>query len=113
MTVSSLRRTQRRRLSWLLWFACVFVFAQSVASAHAISHIGAGAGRARDGVAVHGTCDLCLIGASIAGAAPLPDPLPALPVVHRDVPRDTTVRSAPSGRFDRAYQSRAPPLAPR
>jgi hypothetical protein len=85
----------------------LFAFAQGVASAHAISHIGQDAGRTRDGGLVHAQCDLCLIGATIAGAAPLPDAPPALPLVHGEVPRDATTCSAPSSRPDRPYQSRA------
>jgi hypothetical protein len=113
MSASSPRPTSRRHLAWLLWFGMLFAFAQGVASAHAISHIGQDAGRTRDGGLVHAQCDLCLIGATIAGAAPLPDAPPALPLVRAEVPRDATTPSAPSNRPERPYQSRAPPLASR
>jgi hypothetical protein len=113
MSATGPRPTSRRRLAWLLVFGVLFAFAQGAASAHAISHLGQDAGRTRDGGLVHAQCDLCLIGATIAGAAPLPDAPPALPLVHAEVPRDATTHSAPSSRPDRPYQSRAPPLAPR
>jgi hypothetical protein len=113
MSASSPRPTSPSRLAWLLVFGMLFAFAQGVASAHAISHIGQDAGRTRDGGLGHAQCDLCLIGATIGGAAPLPDAPPALPLVHAEVPRDATTCSAPSRRPDRPYQSRAPPLASR
>jgi hypothetical protein len=113
MILSSLRTSSRRHLSWLVWLGLLFAIAQAAASAHAISHLGADAGRSRDGGAVHAHCDLCLLGASIGGAAPAAEPPLAwhpdlVDVAYVDELRPF-VASAPA----LAYRSRAPPLAPR
>ena len=107
------RAKPQRRFAWLLWCGLLFAFAQGVASAHAISHVGQDAARIRDAGRIHGPCDLCLVGASIAGAAPLPDGPPALPLVRSDVPHDASPRSAPAARAEIPYRSRAPPVASR
>ena len=62
---------------------------------------------------IHGQCDLCLIGASIAGAAPLPAEPPALPLLRPEVPHDASPHTAPSTRTEISDQSRAPPVASR
>ena len=110
---SRLRAKPPRRFAWLLWCGLLFAVAQGVASAHAISHIGEDAGRVHDAGLIHGHCDLCLIGASIAGAAPLPAEPPALPQVRADVPHDASPYIAPATRVEIPYRSRAPPVASR
>jgi len=107
------RARPQHRFAWLLWCGLLFAFAQGVASAHAISHIGQDAGRMRDAGLIHGPCAVCLIGASIAGGAPLPAEPPALPVVRPDVPHDASPHTARSTRAEIPYRSRAPPVASR
>ena len=108
-----MRPGPRRRLSWLLWFGLLFAFAQAAANVHAISHLGQDVGRSRDGGLVHGQCDLCLIGASIGGAAPAAEPPSALPPPVGRVPYAEPARSDLPSAPALAYQSRAPPAAPR
>lgn len=113
MNLGSLRATSRRHVSWLVWLGLLFAFAQVAASAHAISHLGGDAGRSRDGSAVHAHCDLCLLGASIGGAAPAAESPSAWRPDLVDVAYVDElcpfVASAPA----LAYRSRAPPLVPR
>jgi hypothetical protein len=104
--------SSRRRLSWLLWLGLLLVCAQAAANVHRISHLGQELG-SRDGGLAHAHCELCLLGASIGGAAPTADPPAALQpaIVHVLVP-------ARAGSFELgapalAYRSRAPPDAPR
>jgi|KBSMisStandDraft_5_1062788.scaffolds.fasta_scaffold571879_2 hypothetical protein len=108
-----MRSGSRRRSPWLLWLGLLFAFAQAATNVHAISHLGQDAGRSRDGAPVHAQCDLCLIGASIAGAAPAAEPpsalLPGVGDVPYAGPADTVLQSARA----LAYRSRAPPAAPR
>ena len=73
MALGSTRST-RRRWSWLLSLGLLFAFAQMAANAHAISHFGKDGNGSREGALVHAQCELCLIGAAIGGAAPLPEP---------------------------------------
>ena len=107
------RSTVRRRWSWLLALAVLLVFAQAAANAHAISHLGQDGSRSRDGALVHAHCDLCLIGAAIGGAAPLPEspalrhpPLAAVAVAVVPAPVHDAVPAL-------AFRSRAPPAAQR
>ena len=109
---SSLHPTSRRRLSWLLWFGLLFVCAQAAANAHAISHLGQELG-SRDGGLVHAHCELCLIGASIGGAAPTAEAAPAPHPAVRHVLVAAQPRSLEPGAPALAYRSRAPPDAPR
>ena len=112
MALGSTRSTSRR-WSWLLALGLLFAFAQLAANAHAISHFGKDGNGSREGALVHAQCELCLIGAAIGGAAPLPEPPSlrhpplddvAIAVVFAPV-RDV----APA----LAYRSRAPPAAQR
>jgi hypothetical protein len=113
MIPSSMRPASRRRLSWLLWFGLLFAFAQAAANVHAISHLGQDPARSRDGGLVHAQCDLCLIGASIGGAAPTAEPSPlSIPGVG-DVPYAEPARTVLASAPALAYRSRAPPAAPR
>ena len=107
------RARPQYRFAWLLWCGLLFAFAQGVASAHAISHIGPDAGRMRDAGLIHAPCAQCLIGASIAGGAPLPAEPPALPLLRPDVPHDASLHTALSTRAEIPYRSRAPPVASR
>ena len=106
-------RSTSRRLTWLLWLGLLFAFAQAAASVHAISHFGQDPGRLRDGGLVHAQCDLCLLGASIGGAAPAPEPAATTPPPTADAivaaAEAIPVAAAPA----LAYRSRAPPDAPR
>ena len=113
MVAASVRSIPRRRLAWLLWFGVLFALAQAAASAHAISHIGQESGRAGDRGLVHAQCDLCLLGATIGGAAPVagaPQPVRAA-LAH--VLRAVEFGSAPTIAPAQPYQSRAPPAASR
>ena len=108
-----MRSAARQRVSWLVWLGLLFVFAQTAASVHAISHLGDDAGVPRDSGLVHAKCDLCLLGAGIGGAAPAAEPPSAWEPGVVDVsyvePARTRLPSAPA----LAYRSRAPPDAPR
>ena len=113
MASRRLRPTSRRHLFWLLWLGLLFAFAQAAANAHAISHFGQDGGRLRDGGLVHAHCDLCLIGASIGGAAPSATPAPAaLPALGHVLVAAIAV-ATPASALALAYRSRAPPAAPR
>ena len=114
MDASRLRSTLRRHSAWLLWLALLFPVAQAVAGAHAISHARQEACRATiDACAHQSPCELCLLGAAIAGGAPAGDP-PAigLPELRQELPATVAVAS-PDGQFDPAFRSRAPPPASR
>jgi hypothetical protein len=113
MTLSNLRATSRRRLSWLVWLGLLFAFAQAAASAHAISHLNADASRPHDGGLVHAHCDLCLLGASIGGAAPTAEPSLARHPDLGDVAYVDELRLFVASAPALAYRSRAPPAAPR
>ena len=114
MTASSLRAKPQCRFAWLLWFGLLFAVAQDAASAHAISHIaGPDSGRTGDAGLVHGQCQLCLIGASIGGAAPLPIKPSGPLLMGAAVPQGPSVSAPPSTRAELAYRSRAPPVASR
>ena len=106
--------TLRRFSAWLLWLAFVLPVAQAVAGAHAISHVRPEACQASsDACAQPSSCDLCLLGAAIAGGAPQGDPpVLALPEL-RNAPPATVAVAAPDGRFHPCYRSRAPPSASR
>jgi hypothetical protein len=108
-----IRSTSRRRWSWLVSLGLLFVFAQAAANAHAISHFGKDGAGQREGALVHAQCDLCLIGAAIGGAAPLPE----LPPLRHPPLADVAIDVAPFAVRDvapaLAYRSRAPPAAQR
>jgi hypothetical protein len=102
----------RRRSSWLLWLALLFVLAQAAATVHAVSHLSQELG-SRHGGLVHAPCELCLIGASIGGAAPAADPPVALHPVLGHVLAPVQPGPLERGAAALAYRSRAPPDAPR
>jgi hypothetical protein len=112
MASATPRSTSRRRWS-RLWLGVLFVLAQAAANVHAISHLGQDSGRSRDGALVHAQCELCLIGAAIGAAAPLPEPPaawhPPLGVGAVAIAVARVADAAPA----LAYRSRAPPLAQR
>ena len=108
------RSIVRRHSVWLLWLALLLPVAQAAAGAHTISHAGQAACRTAIDACVHPSpCDLCLVGAAIAGGAPAGDP-PAIaqPELHDERPSTSGIAS-PNGRFDPVYRSRAPPSASR
>ena len=109
MALGSSRSRSRRRWSWLLALGLLFAFAQTAANAHAISHFGQESGRSRDGALVHAQCELCLIGAAIGGAAPLPEAPPAWQPALGDVAVATAVAPLRDVAPALAYRSRAPP----
>lgn len=113
MVSSRIIATPRRRLSWLLLLGVLFALAQAAANVHAISHLGQDVGRLRDGGLVHAQCDLCLVGASIGGAAPLAEP----PRATHPALGHVLVADEAGGMLARAptlaYRSHAPPDAPR
>ena len=116
MAFGSLRSTSRRRCSWLLWLGLLFALAQAAANAHAISHFPhfrQDGGGTLDGALVHAQCDLCLVGAAIGGAAPLPE----TPSAWHPPLADVAIAAAPVAVCDvacaLAYQSRAPPALQR
>ena len=113
MAFGWIRSMTRRRWSWLVSLGLLFAFAQAAANAHAISHYGKDASGQRESALVHAQCDLCLIGAAIGGAAPLPElpPMrhPPLVDVAIDVASVPFRDVAPA----LAYRSRAPPAAQR
>ena len=114
MDTFRLRSILRRHSPWLLWLALLLPVAQATASTHAISHVRQEVCRTALDNCVHpSSCDLCLLGAAIAGTAPAGDP-PAVVVPElRDERPSTFAVASPDGRFDPVYRSRAPPSAPR
>lgn len=106
-------RSTSRRWSWLLALGLLFAFAQMAANAHAILHFGKDGNGPREGALVHAQCELCLIGAAIGGAAPLPE----LPTLRHPPLVDVAIAVVPAPVRDvapaLAYRSRAPPAAQR
>ncbi len=105
------RTFSKRRFMWLLWLALSIPTAQTLATAHALSHSQLEATGESGGKQVlhEALCGLCVTAASLGSAAPTGAPLffPFL-VPLREVPH------ADSNRFAfaltaRAYESRAPP----
>ncbi|MBV9892512.1 MAG: hypothetical protein JO090_16735 [Rhizobacter sp.] len=109
MAFGSLRSTLRRRWSWLLSLGLLFAFAQAAANSHAISH-GVGS---RDGALIHAQCDLCLMGAAIGSAAPLPEPPSARHPPLGDVAIVVAAVAVRDVACALAYRSRAPPALQR
>src|SRR5438477_6535980 len=103
MTSSSMRPGSRSRLSWLVWFGLLFAFAQAAANVHAISHLGQDPGRSRDGGLVHAQCDLCLMGASVGGAAPAAEPPSASLAAVGDLPYAEPARTVVASALALAY----------
>ena len=99
---------------WLLWLALLVPVAQAAASVHAISHVRQEACRTSIDACAHApSCDLCLLGAAIAGGAPPGDPPVMAQRELRDERPGTFGIASPDGRFDPAFRSRAPPSASR
>jgi hypothetical protein len=106
--------TLRRCSAWLLWLACLLPIAQAAAAAHAVSHVRQEACQAAIDACAHPTsCDLCLLGAAIAGGAPADDPQAVASPELRDAQPVSFAVGSPDGRFDPVYRSRAPPSASR
>lgn len=106
--------SQRHR-AWLLWLVLLLPVAQVAASWHALSHAKTDLSDARDPRdALHLThCDLCLTAAAIDGGTPLVEPLSLSPGVTRHEPPRTTPVTFWVASPASAYDSRAPPIAPR
>lgn len=109
-----LRFVSPRRFGWLLWLALLLPVAQATAACHAFSHLrDAPTSESDNGKqAAHAShCDLCLMGAAIAGGAALGDLPPFThPALGHEAPAAVVVDvwlAAPA----HAYRSRAPPLA--
>ena len=113
MNFASIRRLLASgRCAWMLVWALCLPLAQVGTMAHALQHLRSVAAEERDTPAQLplASCDLCLAGAAIGGAAPLhathadaPTPLPqAVPVA---APVARAAAAPPS-----FYSSRAPPL---
>ena len=108
------RSILRRHSVWLLWLAFLLPVAQATASTHAISHARQEACRTAIDACLHQpSCDMCLLGAAIAGGARAGDPPSVAPPGLRDEPPSTCAVVSPDGRFDPVYRSRAPPSASR
>lgn len=113
MNLSSLRRLLASgRCAWMLAWALCLPLAQVATTAHALQHLRSVAAAERDAPAQLplGSCDLCLAGAAIGGAAPLPPvaTIAAGPLPHAaPMAAPVTRACAPPPSF---YSSRAPPL---
>jgi hypothetical protein len=112
MNLAALRRLlASRRCAWLLAWALCLPLAQWATATHALLHLQAATADGSDKPAqLPVNCDVCVVGAAIGGAAPLPAPpaftaiaLPQAPAVARDAAGHLPA-------FSRAYRSRAPPL---
>jgi hypothetical protein len=106
------RRFATRRFAWLLWLGLLLPVAQLAAATHALSH--ARLASSRDDPhpqaphVVH--CDLCLIAASVGGAAPAAAGATFIaPTLPSSLPEG--VIAAPRAAVTvLAYRSRAPPV---
>jgi hypothetical protein len=114
MELASLRRLIRTRpAGWLLAFALVWLpAAQWAAAAHAFLHLRAAStsDSERPAHLPASSCELCVVAASIGGAAPTAHPIApaivALPQAMEPAPPATIAWRAPAS----PYRSRAPPL---
>ncbi len=108
------RTFSKRRFMWLLWLALLTPIAQTVATAHALSHSQLDAAGESGGKQVHheALCGLCVTAASLSSGAATGAPLfvPSL-VPLREAPHADSNRVA-FALTARAYESRAPPLFP-
>jgi hypothetical protein len=111
MTLADLRCTLRTRpWAWLLVLAVWLPAAQWEAATHALVHLQAA--KAVDGkdAGLAASCDLCVVAAAVAGSAPAPAPVAALPVLPPEVQPAPAPVAAPLLLALLAYRSRAPPL---
>jgi hypothetical protein len=101
-----LRRRTRCHVAWLAALCFWLLLAQAAASWHVHSH-DAGAKLAHEA-----NCELCLVAAAVGGAA-LPIDVPTgVPVgPSAEAPAHAAVAPLVDLAAERAYQSRAPPLA--
>lgn len=113
MNFASIRRLLASgRCAWILAWALCLPLAQVASMAHALHHLRSVAAEERDTPAQLplASCDLCLAGAGIVGAAPaheVPPPAP-VPLPHAApalAPPTQVVAPAPA-----FYSSRAPPF---
>jgi hypothetical protein len=105
-------RLRRHRVTWLLWLALLLPLAQGAAIGHALSHAASDLSSQESGKALHAAhCELCLIGAALAGGGAPARPLTVLAAAVRpSAPSLPSVRAAPTAPSF-AYLGRAPPLA--
>jgi hypothetical protein len=116
MTFASIRVRARRRgsLAWLLTVMLLLPVAQWVATSHTLRHLAAVTASDYDQRPAHlpGSCDICVVAAALAGAAPQSAPvLVLLPRLPEACPPVAPATSA-SLLFSAPYRSRAPPFLP-
>ena len=115
MAFAVLRSAARTRFAWLLALALWLPVAQWCAATHALLHLQANSTQTASGeerqqpAQQPGPCDLCVVAASIGGAAPLPAAaevpvLQATGEAAADLPLPP-----PAAAPILAYRSRAPP----
>lgn len=113
MNFASIRRLLASgRCAWMLAFALCLPLAQMATMAHALQHLRTVAAEERDSPAQLplSSCDLCLAGAAIGGAAPLHAPQAQAPApLPQALPAATHVASLPAAPPS-FYSSRAPPF---
>jgi hypothetical protein len=112
MNLATLRRLlASRRCAWLLAWALCLPVAQWATATHALLHVQSATADNSDKPAqLPLNCDVCVVGAAIGGAAPLPAPSVGARIV---LPHAQVAAPAPAEHFlafTRAYRSRAPPL---
>ena len=108
--VSASHRSLRITRLALLWLALLLAIAQSVAILHVYTHSPletstSSAGQHPGGLA---HCNLCIVAASVAGAAP-PTPALLLPALAHDVPPLAAQYAPQSAPHYPRYAIRAPP----
>jgi len=107
-------RASRRRFMWLLWLALLTPIAQTVATAHALSHSQLEATGDSGGNQIHhgALCGLCVTAATLSSAASTGAPpfVPSLGLSHKAPHADSILVALTL--TARAYESRAPPLFP-
>ena len=107
-------RASKRHFMWLLWLALLTPIAQTVATAHGLSHSQLEATGDSGDKPIHheALCGLCVTAASLSNGAPT-GALPFVPslVPLREAPHVDSDRAA-CALTARAYESRAPPLFP-
>jgi hypothetical protein len=112
MNFASLRRLiASRRCAWLLAWALCLPVAQWAMATHGLLHLqSVAAGSDEQPAQLPVYCDICVVGAAIGGAAPLPAPPAVVPIVlpHAQPVAHTVPQHFLA--FARGYRSHAPPL---
>jgi hypothetical protein len=112
MNLASFRRLlASRRCAWLLAWALCLPVAQWATATHALLHLQpAGAVNDDKPAQLPVNCDICVVGAAIGGAAPLPTPPALAPILLPHAQAMAPALPQHFLAFARAYRSRAPPL---